>query len=240
MLRKVVAGEAITAQHWNELVDEIKMRTVTVDPATMRMFRMPAGTLLSALGAAGLNIPFFYGTLDAALAVDDVSAYVVPMTDMWFGTDPGTSAVLVYNIPQTIDDGNYLFEGNQYADCLCIYSAERDAWYFVWVQCIPEPPATATAASGTDQASAAAISDAFHSVSAADGTKGVRHVLTAAMQQRGVFNADATNNLKVYPPSGGAINGGTMDAAVTVGPKTYVVFQNLSATAWVTVGPELA
>ena len=45
------------------------------------------------------------------------------------------------------------------------------------------------------------------------------------------FNSSATTAL-VYPPSGGAIQGGSTDAAFSVAQNKTVIFMRLSSTAW--------
>lgn len=85
-------------------------------------------------------------------------------------------------------------------------------------------PAETLASAGADLAGAAAVSDVVCNVTGADGNKGV--VLPAALAGRVfyVYNAVATNGLKVYPASGEAINGGTPSAAVTIEGKTLATF----------------
>lgn len=38
-----------------------------------------------------------------------------------------------------------------------------------------------------------------------------------------VYSATATNGLKIYPPSGGSINGGSTSAAITIEGKTLAL-----------------
>ena len=144
MLTHVVPGQAITAGLLNRIIDEINAaRNLSVD-GTMRMVRHRFGTALGSRGGAG-GVPHFYGTLDNNLYNSAEGVYVTILNDnngdpLWFVDDPGTAPVFVYNIPQTIDTGAYLFKGKPAADCLCIYSKDNDKWYFDWVQCSDETP----------------------------------------------------------------------------------------------------
>lgn len=85
-------------------------------------------------------------------------------------------------------------------------------------------PQETLASDGADLAGAAAVSDVVCNVTGADGNKGV--VLPAATAGRlfYVYNAVATNGLKIYPASGETINGGTPSAAVTIEGKTLATF----------------
>lgn len=66
-------------------------------------------------------------------------------------------------------------------------------------------------------------------VSAADGTKGVRLPADAAGRTRVIVNTGAST-LKVWPPTGADIDGGTVNTAVTVGAGLAAVFLFTSAT----------
>lgn len=85
-------------------------------------------------------------------------------------------------------------------------------------------PAESLAAAGSSASDAGEITDAVVNVTAADGTKGV--VLPAALAGRifYVYNAVATNGLKIYPDGTETINGGTGGAAVTIEGKTLATF----------------
>lgn len=91
----------------------------------------------------------------------------------------------------------------------------------------------ALAAAGNSQGTAAAITETTTIVSGADGTKGV--ILPADAPIGAVFevySSVATNGLKVYPPTGGDINDGTQNAAVTIEGKTFATFRNLDGVTW--------
>lgn len=80
------------------------------------------------------------------------------------------------------------------------------------------------AAAGTTGANATAIGLSLTTITGADGTKGVRLPIAYGGSAdecppgRGiaVYNSDVTNTLKVYPPTGGTIDGGSVDASVSV------------------------
>ena len=89
------------------------------------------------------------------------------------------------------------------------------------------------AAAGNSQGTATLITDTVSIVTGADGTKGV--ILPAddpVGALREVYSSVATNGLKVYPPTGGDINDGTANAAVTIEGKTLATFRKLDATTW--------
>lgn len=84
-------------------------------------------------------------------------------------------------------------------------------------------PQESLAATGTNQATGAAITDVVCNVTAADGTKAVR--LPAALAGRifYVYNAVATNGLPIFPATGETINGGSANAAITIEGKTLAI-----------------
>lgn len=91
------------------------------------------------------------------------------------------------------------------------------------------------AATGTNQATGAAITANVVNVTAADGTKAVVLPTAALGKVVFVYNSVATNGLPVFPASGAAINGGTGDAAVTIEGKTLAIFVGTSATNWAAI-----
>jgi hypothetical protein len=72
--------------------------------------------------------------------------------------------------------------------------------------------------------------------SGADGTKGVRIHADDKIQGRKIYVANGVSNaiLKVYPPSGGTINGAAADAAVSSvsGKGVMLICVNASANTW--------
>jgi len=102
--------------------------------------------------------------------------------------------------------------------------------------------ATSTPALGTNAATAAVLvgGKALYPVSAADGTKGV--IIAAVDAQLGneikIGNRVATAVLKIYPPTGGTINGASANAAhdTTSGQGvTLICLVAASGGTWVTV-----
>lgn len=102
-----------------------------------------------------------------------------------------------------------------------------------------QPPvftAASLAALGSSQATAAPLSATVTNVTGADGTKGVR--LPASPRPGAffaVYNATATNGLPVYPGNGAAINGGTLNAAVSIEGKTLALFIATDAANWAAI-----
>ena len=94
---------------------------------------------------------------------------------------------------------------------------------------------TATvAATGSTQANAAAVSDGFTLVSAADGTKGV--VLPAAVAGRTVILKNgAAAILKVWPASGDGINAIAVDSNYVLAANTSSLLVAYDATTWYSV-----
>jgi hypothetical protein len=90
------------------------------------------------------------------------------------------------------------------------------------------------AAAGSTQANAAAVSDGFTLVSAADGTKGV--VLPAAIAGRTVIlKNNVAAVLKVWPASGDAINAIAVDSNFTMTNLTACMYVAYDSTTWYSV-----
>jgi hypothetical protein len=90
------------------------------------------------------------------------------------------------------------------------------------------------AATGSTQANAAAVSDGFTLVSAADGTKGVR--LPAAIAGRTVIlKNNAAAVLKVWPSSGDAINAIAADSNFTMTNLTACMYVAYDSTTWYSI-----
>jgi hypothetical protein len=96
--------------------------------------------------------------------------------------------------------------------------------------------AATAAAAGSTQATATPLTASVNHVTGADGTKGVR---LPAIAQPGqivaVYNATSAQALKVYPPTGGTINGGAANAAVTQSGLTLALFIATSSTNWAAI-----
>lgn len=79
------------------------------------------------------------------------------------------------------------------------------------------------AAMGSTQSNAAALAYGFNTVTAADATKGVILPAVAAGKIVVVINTVAAV-LKVYPPTGTAINGGSDNAALSMAASTAAIY----------------
>lgn len=93
------------------------------------------------------------------------------------------------------------------------------------------------AAAGNNQATAAAIANDITNVTGADGSKGVRLPTPKSGQEHEplvVINAEAAQNLKIYPHSGGKINGGATNAAITISGGVTMRLDPASGTEWYT------
>jgi hypothetical protein len=96
------------------------------------------------------------------------------------------------------------------------------------------PPSVAVAAAGSTQADAAALTlGTLNVVSAADGTKGVKLPAAAPGDVVRVYSSAATNALKVYAQTGGAINAGAANAAFSQTAQKVAVFECTNGTDWV-------
>src|SRR5687767_10400448 len=81
------------------------------------------------------------------------------------------------------------------------------------------------AAAGNSQATATAMGTSNHvTVSAADGTKGIKLPEPSPGQLALVYNEHASAGLKVYPHVGGDINDGTVNVEVAIEGKTLATF----------------
>lgn len=91
----------------------------------------------------------------------------------------------------------------------------------------------ALASAGSTQADAAALSATapFTNVSGGDGTKGVVLPVLPAGSMLHIYNAGA-GALKIYPASGGAINGGSANAALSLAAKGVARAISLDGTNW--------
>lgn len=92
-------------------------------------------------------------------------------------------------------------------------------------------PVSAVAATGTNLATAAALSAGVNVVSAADGTKGVKLPAAVAGTTITVYSSVATNGLVVYANTGDTING---SASVTMEGQTWLQAVATTADVWLT------
>lgn len=95
-------------------------------------------------------------------------------------------------------------------------------------------PSATVAATGTNQATAAAIASGFTLVSAGDGTKGVKLPAAAAGLVAIVKNGENAV-LKLYPDTDDAINGLSANASLNMAANTSAVLVAYNATTWYTV-----
>ena len=86
---------------------------------------------------------------------------------------------------------------------------------------------TGVSAAGTDQSGATSLTRNFNQVSTTAANAGVKLAGTIPQWVRN----DGANALKVYPHSGGTINGGSANAAVTLAVGGTVLFLPTSTTA---------
>lgn len=92
--------------------------------------------------------------------------------------------------------------------------------------------AAVLAALGNSQGTGAAIVSDIVAVTGADNTKGVTLPNSAIGVEVVVINRDATHTLPVYPDSGGAIAGGSANAAVTLAAGQVARFIRTAALTW--------
>lgn len=92
------------------------------------------------------------------------------------------------------------------------------------------------AAAGTNQATGALLAIGLNLVTGADGTKAVvLPVAGAAGKRVRVYSTVATNGLPIFPAVGGAINGGSTNAAITIEGKTFAHLESINATDWAAI-----
>ena len=89
------------------------------------------------------------------------------------------------------------------------------------------------AAAGTVQGDATAITQQVTKVTGADGTKGVVLPTSTAGAVYRIHNSDASSALKLYPQSGGSVNGGTTNVHVTLAAKETAHLMKISSTEWI-------
>ena len=101
------------------------------------------------------------------------------------------------------------------------------------------PAGASTAAAGTTTADAGVLPSAtgsFYPTTAADGTKGVRIATSDRVDGKMLFIGNGVSNqiLKVYPPTGGTINGAAADAAYSSGSGrgAHLICLSSSANTW--------
>lgn len=84
---------------------------------------------------------------------------------------------------------------------------------------------------GSAQGDAAALYEGYNAVSGADATKGVI-LPTAAVGMRVEIKNVTAAILKIYPATGGAINGLSANAALSIAASTTTILTATSTTQW--------
>ncbi len=125
-------------------------------------------------------------------------------------------------------------EGDQYSAQAVSTTSATDQKVKVTVMrgIAPGTIVDSVAAAGSTQTDAASLAIGFNTVSAADGTKGVKLPAAGAGRIVRVYNEHATNGLKIYPVTSGTINGGSANAAITMEGKTLATFVAVDGTNW--------
>ena len=87
-------------------------------------------------------------------------------------------------------------------------------------------------ADGDDQDTAVLLPHTVNNVDGADGDTGV--ILPAGFpgQYVEVYSAAASAGLKIYPPAGCTINGGSENAAIQLSANSHAIIVCVSATNW--------
>ena len=95
---------------------------------------------------------------------------------------------------------------------------------------------TTITAAGTTSADATAC-DAQNTVfiMTASGSDGIRMSSSAPLLTPIFVGNTAAGNGKVYPHTGGAVNGGSTDAGETCNATTVQIWMRVSSTAWIAV-----
>lgn len=94
----------------------------------------------------------------------------------------------------------------------------------------------ALAATGTVITNAAAITSRFTIVSGADNAVGVQLPAAKPGDVYLVYSSVASNGLKVYPQTNGAINNGSANAAFAMEGQTLHMFVASTALNWLDMG----
>lgn len=92
---------------------------------------------------------------------------------------------------------------------------------------------TAAGSASTD----ATVCDAQNTVfiMTASGSDGIRMSASAPLLTPIIVGNTAAGNGKIYPHTGGAVNGGSTDAAETCNATTVQIWMRVSSTAWIAV-----
>jgi len=92
-----------------------------------------------------------------------------------------------------------------------------------------------TATGDSSQDDSYLISAALTYVTGGGATTGVRLPADAQVSDSFTIGNGSGSNLLVYPPTGGAINGGSANAAKTVSNGKGILIKRVDATNWIAV-----
>lgn len=193
-----------------------------------RFVRLSAGVL----AYAGITSRDFLGTL--CVPVQTTDAYGTVRLRTSEGTRKVTAAGafsaganLYLAANGKVDDVGFVPVG------IALEAATTDGDIVEMMSAAGVPDAVASiAAAGSSQSDAASLTCGINTVSAADGTKGVVLPTAVAGLRVSVYNEHASNGLKIYPATGGDINDGTANAAITIEGKTVAELVALDTTTW--------
>tara|TARA_X000000368_G_C22968448_1_gene684297 strand:+ start:13 stop:543 length:531 start_codon:yes stop_codon:yes gene_type:complete len=93
-----------------------------------------------------------------------------------------------------------------------------------------------TAGAGTDQAGATALTKSYNIITSGSANSGVKLPDCATGLEAFLLN-DTSVNVKIYPATGEAIDGGSANAAVDLAPGHSLKLVGVSATKWNRLSP---
>ncbi len=210
--------------------NESGMKTFAVTEAIAQYLRIK-------IGASGISIAGAADIDDGTIEVDTFE--VGELAAVRLNNMPGTRKMVAAG-EITAGSNVYAAAGGKVASTgsilkgKAISAATADGDY-IEVLTIANDAATAPvslAAAGSAQGDAGAIAGSLVVVTASDGTKGVRLPAITVGARVEVYNSVASQGLKVYPATGGNINGGSTNAAITMAGKTFARFVAVDATTW--------
>ncbi len=137
-------------------------------------------------------------------------------------------------VGDTIDDGSANASVKLPTNSTATFVKEDDANWELSISGKGDPVVSGViTASTTDAQGEQPLTLDWNQVNAADVTNNAVTLPAAATGMEVVVrNTNASNTLKVYPASGDKINALAIDAAITVGTGTTVVFRAFSASQW--------
>jgi hypothetical protein len=178
------------------------------------------------------------GTSAAAFEVDNDGAY--PSIELAAQTGGTGDFKATIKPPATLTAARvFTLDGDANATIANIAGAQTFTNKTLTAPAITDPviadtPGASTAAAGTTTADAGVLpsgTSRLYPTTAADDTKGVRIAATDKVTGRCLFIGNGVSNkiLKVYPPSGGTINGAAADAAFSSASGKGVIIYCLSS-----------